>query len=102
MSEAIVRMTAAGFGLLAVVDRNGMLVGVISDGDLRRHMSPKLLEEPVEAVMTGNPVVIGADDIAAKALELLQSRKVGALLVVDGGKPVGITRFHDLLNVGFL
>jgi arabinose-5-phosphate isomerase len=100
MSEGIIRMSEVGFGILGVVDARGELVGVISDGDLRRNMSADLMNLRVEAVMTSNPIVIAADEAAPKALEALQRHKIGALLVVEEGKPVGIVRFHDLLRVG--
>jgi arabinose-5-phosphate isomerase len=100
MSEGIIRMSEVGFGILGIIDGKGELVGIISDGDLRRNMSADLMNLRVEAVMTSNPVVIAADEVAPKALEALQRHKIGALLVVEEGKPVGIVRFHDLLRVG--
>jgi arabinose-5-phosphate isomerase len=100
MSEGIIRMSEVGFGILGVVDGRGHLVGIISDGDLRRNMSADLMKRRVEVVMTSNPVVIAPDEVASKALDALQRHKIGALLVVEDGKPVGIVRFHDLLRVG--
>jgi arabinose-5-phosphate isomerase len=100
MSEGIIRMSEAGFGTLGIVDKKGELVGVISDGDLRRNMSTNLMDLPVEAVMTSNPVVIAADELASKALETLQRHKIGALLVVEERRPLGIVHFHDLLRAG--
>jgi arabinose-5-phosphate isomerase len=100
MSEGIIRMSQAGFGILGIIDGKGELVGVISDGDLRRNMSANLMDLRVEAVMTSNPVVIAADELASKALEALQRHKIGALLVVEERKPLGILHFHDLLRAG--
>jgi arabinose-5-phosphate isomerase len=100
MSEGIIRMSQAGFGILGIVDGEGKLVGVISDGDLRRNMSANLMDLRVETVMTSRPVVIAADELASKALEALQRHKIGALLVVEERKPLGILHFHDLLRAG--
>jgi arabinose-5-phosphate isomerase len=102
MSEGIIRMTAVGFGVLGVTDGAQELVGVITDGDLRRHMSENLMSLTVERVMTKDPVTIGPDEIGARALEVLRAHKVGALFVVDGRTPVGLLRFHDLLRIGLV
>ena len=100
MSEAIVEMTAKGFGCVAVTDAAGKLAGIITDGDLRRHMSPDLLQMNVDAVMTTSPVVVRPDQLAGEALQLLNALKKQALIVVDAGKPIGIINFHDLLRAG--
>jgi len=100
MSEAIVEMTAKGFGCVAVTDATDKLAGIITDGDLRRHMSPDLLQLSVDAVMTASPVVVRPDQLAGEALELLNALKKQALIVVESGKPIGILNFHDLLRAG--
>jgi arabinose-5-phosphate isomerase len=100
MSEAIVEMSAKGFGCVAVTDGNGKLAGVITDGDLRRHMRGDLLQVPVDDVMTASPKVVRPDQLASEALQLLNSSKITALVVVEAGRPVGIVHFHDLLRAG--
>ena len=100
MSEAIVEMSAKGFGCVAVIERNGKLAGVITDGDLRRHMRMDLLQAPVDAVMTASPKTVRPDQLASEALQLLNSSKITALIVVDANRPVGIVHFHDLLRAG--
>jgi len=100
MSEAIVEMSAKGFGCVAVTDSDGKLAGLITDGDLRRHMRIDLLQAPVDKVMTASPKTIRPDQLASEALELLNSSKITALIVVDLGRPVGIVHFHDLLRAG--
>jgi arabinose-5-phosphate isomerase len=101
MAEAIVEISAKGFGCAGVVDSAGKLVGIITDGDLRRHMKSDLMAEPVATVMTRAPTTIAADALAAEALEILNSRKITALLVVgDDTIPLGIVHFHDLLRLG--
>ncbi|MDE1974430.1 MAG: KpsF/GutQ family sugar-phosphate isomerase [Hyphomicrobiales bacterium] len=100
MSEAIVEMSAKGFGCVAVTDAAGKLSGVITDGDLRRHMRADLLQMPVEKVMTASPKTVRPDQLAGEALQLLNASKITALFVVDAGLPVGVVHFHDLLRAG--
>jgi arabinose-5-phosphate isomerase len=100
MSEAIVEMSAKGFGCVAVTDAEGKLAGVITDGDLRRHMRVDLLQEPVEKIMTVSPKTVRPDQLVGEALQLLNASKITALIVVDMDRPVGIVHFHDLLRAG--
>ena len=100
MSEAIVEMSAKGFGCVAVTDAGGKLAGVITDGDLRRHMRDDLLLAPVDEVMTVSPKTVRPDQLASEALQLLNTSKITALIVVERGRPVGIVHFHDLLRAG--
>jgi arabinose-5-phosphate isomerase len=100
MSEAIVEMSAKGFGCVAVTDKDGKLAGVITDGDLRRHMRVDLLQAQVDAVMTASPKTVRPDQLASEALQILNSSKITALMVVEAGRPVGIVHFHDLLRAG--
>lgn len=104
MSEAIIIMTRSGFGCVGVVDGKGLLVGIVTDGDLRRHMGPGLMDSPVEAVMTRKPRTIGPDALAAEALRVMNmtDRPFTALLVVENGKPIGILGVHDLLRAGVM
>jgi arabinose-5-phosphate isomerase len=100
MSDAVVEMTAKGFGCIGITDGDGRLVGIITDGDLRRHMRPDLLQARVEEIMTRAPKAIRPEQLVSEALELLNSMKITALFVVDAGRPVGIVHFHDLLRAG--
>src|SRR5712675_3565575 len=100
MSEALVEMTSKGFGFVGIVDGRGLIVGIVTDGDLRRHMGPDLMAATVDEVMTKNPKTISRDTLAGEALELLNSSKITALIVADAGKPVGIVHLHDLLRAG--
>jgi arabinose-5-phosphate isomerase len=100
MSEAIVEMSAKGFGCVAVLDDDGKLAGVVTDGDLRRHMRADLLQTPVDAVMTAAPKTVRPGQLASKALQILNSSKITALIVVESDRPVGIVHFHDLLRAG--
>ncbi|MEI7713182.1 MAG: KpsF/GutQ family sugar-phosphate isomerase [Rhodospirillales bacterium] len=103
MDRALVTMTEKRFGCLGVTDANGCLIGILTDGDLRRAMAPDLLTRPVGKIMTRDPRTIGPDALADEALRAMNAseRRVTALFVVDtAGKPVGILHLHDLLRVG--
>jgi arabinose-5-phosphate isomerase len=100
LAQAIVEMTSKGFGCVGVFEPNGALAGLITDGDLRRHLRKNLgLDTPVEMVMTRRPRVIEPDALVAEALEVI-SHKISNLLVVEQGEVVGIVHFHDLLRLG--
>ncbi|HTO31731.1 MAG TPA: KpsF/GutQ family sugar-phosphate isomerase [Pararhizobium sp.] len=101
MGDAVIQMSSKGFGVLGVTDETGKLVGVITDGDLRRHMSRDLLLETVDTVMSHNPRVIKGSILASAAMELMQAQKVTVLFLVDEtGTPSGILHIHDLLRAG--
>ena len=100
MSDAIVEMSSKGFGCVGVIDRDGRLAGIITDGDLRRHMRPDLLEARVENVMTRAPKTVRPDQLASETLALLNNSKITAVFVVDGGNPIGLVHLHDLLRTG--
>jgi arabinose-5-phosphate isomerase len=93
-------MSAKGHGCVGITDRDGNLAGIITDGDLRRHMRPDLLDALVDDVMTRGPKTVRPDQIASEALEILNSSKVTVLMVAEAGKPVGLVHFHDLLRAG--
>ncbi len=103
VSEAIVEMTGKRLGLSAVVDETNQVLGVFTDGDLRRTLDKNLdpHNTQVENVMTSAPKTIRPDALAAEAVQLMQAHKIQALLVVgDSGELVGVLNFHDLLNAG--
>ena len=99
MQDALITMTAKGFGIAAVC-RDGRLTGVISDGDLRRHMH-HLMEKQAGDIASENPVTVSADQFAAEALNIMNTRKISVLMVVDAeNMPIGILHIHDLLRAG--
>lgn len=100
MPEVIVEMTARGFGVAAVCDSAGRLIGVISDGDLRRNLT-RLMRVSAQEVCTSNPVTITGETLAPEALGIMNARKITALFVVDAAqKPIGILHIHDCLRAG--
>jgi arabinose-5-phosphate isomerase len=100
MRDVIYEMSRKGLGMTCVVDDRRRLIGIITDGDLRRHMGKDLLDQTVEDVMTRGPKTVRPDQLISETLELLNSTKVTALFAVEGGKPVGIIHVHDLLRAG--
>jgi arabinose-5-phosphate isomerase len=105
MREVIYEISRKKLGMTCVVDDGGRLVGVITDGDLRRHMmgEPRLLERRADEVMTRHPITIGRDRLAAEALYLLEQRKITAVVVVDERQSVlGVVHLHDLWHTGMI
>ena len=103
MDRALLVITEKRFGCLGVTDPASHLIGVVTDGDLRRHMGPALLNQRVADIMTQNPRTIGPDALAAEALHLMNApdRPITALFVVDPARHVlGILHVHDLLRAG--
>jgi len=100
MSVAVLEMSAKGLGCVGITDGDGNLTGIVTDGDLRRHMRDDLLNARVEDIMTRSPKTIRPDQLVSEALEVLNSMKITALFVVDAGRPVGIVHIHDLLRTG--
>lgn len=100
MAEALVIMTAKGFGCLGVTKADGQICGIITDGDLRRHMGKDMLDKPASAIMTSNPKTIHSGMIAAEALNLMNENKIQSLFVCDNNIPQGFIHLHDLLRLG--
>lgn len=99
MAEVVYEMSRKGLGMTCVVDEIGRLAGIITDGDLRRHMSESanLLERTAGDVMTRNPVTIARSTLAAEALHILEQRKITSIVVVDAARQVeGVVHLHDL------
>lgn len=102
MQEALLVMSAKMLGCVGIVDGTGDLVGIITDGDLRRWMSPNLITEKVATVMTKNPKTIQSDVLAIEAVNVMNNTGNGItnLFVVEGKKPIGVIHIHDCLRAG--
>lgn len=94
MHDAVLEMSAKRLGIVGVTDEGGALVGVITDGDLRRHIEQGL-DHPASAFMSSNPKTIVPDSLIDEALTLFDEHKITTLFVVEGGKPVGVLHIHD-------
>jgi len=100
MDKAILEMTSKGFGCTAVVNENKKILGIITDGDLRRHMGESLISEVAKDIMTHSPIEIAPSLFAAEALAIMSKKNITSLLVSDEDKIVGILHIHDLLRSG--
>ena len=104
MADTLVEMTAKSLGCAGIVGKDGELLGIITDGDLRRHMSPELLTKKCSDVMTASPRTIRADALASEALGLMNGvggqREITSLFVIDHNRPVGILHMHDCYRAG--
>ncbi len=100
MTDGIVVMSQKGFGVLGVVDELNQLMGIITDGDLRRHVTSNLLEKTAGDIMTRGPKTVHPGALSASILELLNSSSITTVFVVEAGRPVGIVHMHDLLRAG--
>ncbi len=98
MEDAVLEMTHKRFGCVGIVDDENRLIGIISDGDLRRHMAPDLLEKRVTDVMTSGPKTVQSDMLIREALELMNKKKITVLFVIDEAyRPHGLIHIHDCL-----
>ena len=104
MSDALITISQKGFGVAGVVDAAGALIGIITDGDLRRHMAG-LLERRAQDVMTRGPQTIATTALASEALGIMNARKITTLFAFDPAhpdRPVGILHVHDCLRAGVI
>lgn len=100
LSEAILIITSFHFGCVGVTDAAGRLIGIVTDGDLARHMSNRLLEATAGEIMTTTPRAIRPDALAAEALGVMNNSAISCLFVLQEDRPVGILHMHDCLRAG--
>jgi len=104
VADAILQMSRRGGGYAAgcvgIIDHDGRLVGIITDGDIRRNLRPDLPELTVDAIMTRDPKTARPDQLVSEAMELINASKISVLIVVEDTRPVGIVHFHHLLRAG--
>lgn len=100
MGNVLIEITAKRFGCAGVINKKGELIGMITDGDLRRHMAPNITEQLASTIMTVNPKTVSADELASKALSVMQEKIITSLFIIEDKKPVGILHIHDILRAG--
>lgn len=103
MKDALIEISSKGFGVTGVTDEAGTLCGIITDGDLRRHMENDLLSRKASEVMTKNPTTISPGALAEDAVATMNNRKITCLFVLDpegDGAPEGLIHIHDCLRAG--
>ena len=100
MTETIIEMTAKRFGCVGVLSTSGQLAGVITDGDLRRHMENDILAMTAAEVMTPGPKAVSENILTAQVLAMMNENQITNYFVVSDGAPVGIVHIHDVLRKG--
>lgn len=100
MQAVLLEMTSKRLGCVGFINQAGDLTGILTDGDLRRCLSSKILEEKAIDLMTHNPKTISPNAMTAEALKIMHDKKITNLFVLEGKKPVGVIHIHDLLNNG--
>jgi arabinose-5-phosphate isomerase len=101
LAAIIDEINAKRFGCVAVTDDTGRLVGIVTDGDLRRSMARDRKPLSAEEIMTRAPTTIRGDMLAGEVIELINAKQITAVIVVDeAGRPVGLVHIHDLLRIG--
>lgn len=100
LREAMVTLSQRRFGCVCVLEEDGRLAGIVTDGDLARHIDRDLARLTVDDIMTPNPKSVSPETLAGSAMAIMEDVKISALVVVEDGRPVGIVHFHDLLRVG--
>ncbi|MFL2660498.1 MAG: SIS domain-containing protein [Alphaproteobacteria bacterium] len=98
VSDAILEMTSKGKGCVGVVSQKGDLTGIITDGDLRRHMSPDLMDKNVIDVMTKRPKTLSPSTLVSEALKMMNDQSITNYFITKGRKPIGIIHMHDILK----
>ena len=102
LRQAIAEITAKGLGAVSIIDERGKLIGILTDGDLRRFLADRedALTRPVSEAMTRNPMTIGPDALAAEAMRLMENTAGGIMVlpVVADGAPIGMIHMHDILR----
>ncbi len=99
MSKAILTMTKKSFGCIGVINKKKQLIGIITDGDLRRKLNSKFFEKKAREIMTANPTLVNKEMLVGEAINLMNTKKITSLFVCDKKKPIGIVHIHDLLRL---
>ena len=99
VQDTLKAMSVGGIGAVGVIE-SGKLIGIVTDGDLRRKLSPEMFAKDARALMTANPKVIAPDAPIADAIAIMNAKRITLLFAVEDGRPVGVVHMHDLLQAG--
>ena len=99
MSKALITMTKKSFGCIGVINKNEQIVGIITDGDLRRKLNSKFFEKKASEIMTKNPTLANKDMLVGEAINLMNTKKITSLFICNKKRPLGIVHIHDLLRL---
>ncbi len=99
MSKALITMTKKSFGCIGVINKKEQIVGIITDGDLRRKLNSKFFEKKASEIMTKNPTLVDKKMLVGEAINLMNTKKITSLFICDKKKPLGIVHIHDLLRL---
>ena len=100
MQHVLLEMTSKRLGCVGFINQSGELTGMLTDGDLRRCLSPKILEEKAINIMTKNPKTISKEVLASEVIKIMHEKKITNMFVIEDKKPIGVIHIHDLLNNG--
>ena len=99
VSSALLTMTKKSFGCVGVINKNNKLVGIITDGDLRRNIGDNFFNKKSEEIMTKNPTTINKNSLVGETLNIMNTKKITSIFVCEQNKPIGIIHIHDLLRL---
>ena len=99
MRDAVLEITRKSFGHVGVINKSGKIIGIITDGDLRRAINNNLLDKKVKLIMKSSPFLIKEDKLCSEALKLMNSKKISCLFIENNLKPIGIVHIHDCLKI---
>lgn len=100
MQQVLLEMTSKRLGCVGFIDKNGNLTGMLTDGDLRRCLTPEILNQKAVELMTKNPKTISKDVMASEAIKIMHEKKITNIFIVENNIPIGVIHIHDLLNNG--
>jgi len=99
MSKALVMMTQKSFGCIGVINKSKKLIGIITDGDLRRHMKANIVDKTASQIMTKNPTIINKKVLVGEAINIMNTNSITSLFICEKKHPIGIIHIHDLLRL---
>jgi arabinose-5-phosphate isomerase len=100
--SALIEMSNKRLGCVGIVDKNNRLIGIFTDGDIRRNIQYNFNEVDISSIMTSNPITVSPDLFASEALRIMNKKSISNLFIIDNGEPVGVLHIHDLLSVKIL